>query len=192
MSSCPDNEFRYILHARDHFSRFSWAKPLKTKESAIIASILYEIFCQFGPPLILQSDNGGEFTSNIIKCLTDIWPGLKIIHGRPRHPQSQGLVERGNGILEKKIGIWMETKNDQSWTTALNYIIYTMNNSVCRATNKTPYQIVFGMQPRCDDIWIEHFFKDNSVVHEDELTEKIQIDQESILDIDVIDEVSFS
>ena len=130
MNSCPDNNFKYILHVRDHFSRYSWAKPLESKESVVIAGVLYDIFCQFGPPIILQSDNGGEFTSDVIKDLIKIWPSLKLIKGRPRHPQSQGMVEKGNDILEKRIGAWME-QNGTTWTVGLNYVIFIMNNSIC-------------------------------------------------------------
>ncbi|CAB4395070.1 unnamed protein product [Rhizophagus irregularis] len=126
-----DNDFKYILHVREHFSRYSWAKPLTSKEPAAIAGILYEIFCQFGPPIILQSDNGKEFTAQIIKNLVDLWPGLKLVNGRPRHPQSQGLIERANSILEKKIGMWMEQNNSINWTLCLNYVIFTMNNTIC-------------------------------------------------------------
>jgi hypothetical protein len=28
MTSRPDNDFRYVMHARDNFSKFSWAYPL--------------------------------------------------------------------------------------------------------------------------------------------------------------------
>jgi hypothetical protein len=45
---------------------------------------------------IFQSDNGREFTANIIKELKDMWPDCTLVHGKPRHPQSQGSVERGN------------------------------------------------------------------------------------------------
>jgi hypothetical protein len=48
----------------------------------------------FGAPHILQSDNGREFTAEIIKELKVLWPDLAIFHGKPRHPQSQGSVER--------------------------------------------------------------------------------------------------
>ncbi|CAG8459887.1 5633_t:CDS:1, partial [Dentiscutata heterogama] len=61
------------------------------------------------PPTILQSDNGKEFVAQVIKELMALWPSVKIINGRPRHPQSQGLVERANGILEQKLGKWRET-----------------------------------------------------------------------------------
>jgi hypothetical protein len=44
----------------------------------------------------------------VIKELMEMWPSVKIINGRPRHPQSQGLVERANGILQQKLGKWQE------------------------------------------------------------------------------------
>lgn len=47
------------------------------------------------------------------------WPDLIIINGRPRHPQSQGLVERGNAVVQKMIGKWKETHNSDDWPSAL-------------------------------------------------------------------------
>jgi transposase InsO family protein len=176
----PDDDFKYILHVRDHFSRYSWAKPLTSKESIVIAGVLHEIFCQFGPPIILQSDNGKEFTANIIRNLVEMWPGLKLINGRPRHPQSQELVERGNSILEKKIGTWMEQNNSRNWTVCLNYVIFVMNNTICRATNKTPYELVFGMHPYNDNALMEHLFENKTCIDEEEILENISIEQEDI------------
>ena len=51
---------------------------------------LMEIFCMFGAPFILQSDNGREFANKIIQNLADMWPGMKLVHGKPRHSQSRG------------------------------------------------------------------------------------------------------
>lgn len=56
--SRPDNEYKWILHARDCFSKYSWAYALKSKRAAEVASHLFDQFCSFGPPRILQSDNG--------------------------------------------------------------------------------------------------------------------------------------
>lgn len=33
-----------------------------------------------------------------------MWKGLKIVHGKPRHSQSQGSVERANQHVEKLLG----------------------------------------------------------------------------------------
>ncbi|CAG8811535.1 26222_t:CDS:1, partial [Gigaspora rosea] len=54
--------------------------------------------------------NGREFVSSII---TELGPTIQIINGRPRHPASQGLVEQANGILEIKLGKWMEDSKRQ-------------------------------------------------------------------------------
>jgi hypothetical protein len=40
MRSRPDNDFRYIMHARDHFSKFSWAYPLHSKTALIFLSFM--------------------------------------------------------------------------------------------------------------------------------------------------------
>jgi len=55
---------------------------------------LMDMFYMFDAPFILQSDNGHEFMKKIIQNLADIWPGMKLVHGKLRHSQSQGSVER--------------------------------------------------------------------------------------------------
>ncbi len=73
----------------------------KNKTAAEVAWHLLEIFLTFGAPAILQSDNGKEFVASVITELKQLWPDLKIVHGRPRHPQSQGSVERSKGEIKK-------------------------------------------------------------------------------------------
>jgi len=47
------------------------------------------------------------------------WPDLLIINGRPRHPQSQGLVERSNAVVQKMLGKWQETNKSLDWPNGL-------------------------------------------------------------------------
>ena len=63
-----------------------------------MAHELLFIFLDFGAPHVLQSDNGREFTAQDITELCSLWPELVLVNGRPRHPQSQGSVERTNGV----------------------------------------------------------------------------------------------
>ena len=53
----------------------------------------------FGAPFILQSDNDREFANKIIQNLADMWPGMKVVHGKPRHSGGQGSVERSNHVM---------------------------------------------------------------------------------------------
>ena len=80
---------------------------------------------------------------------SNLWPGL-VIHGRPRHPQSQGCVERGNGDLQLKLGKWIDEHDDQGWSRGLKFATHAINTSTAATHGKTPYELVFGQQPRQD------------------------------------------
>lgn len=82
--------FRYILVMLDVFSRFIFLRPLKTKSSSEVASILLHIFSDIGPPKRLQSDQGSEF-KGAVQQLMEVMQ-VQIIHSRPYYPQSQGKV----------------------------------------------------------------------------------------------------
>ncbi|KRY04455.1 KRAB-A domain-containing protein 2, partial [Trichinella britovi] len=73
----------------NHFMEFCILSPLMLKQAEEVASKLLKIFLTFGAPSILQSDNGQEFSNAIIAELKTCWPELKLVTGRPRHPQSQ-------------------------------------------------------------------------------------------------------
>jgi len=51
----------------------------------------------------LQSDNGREFRNQIITALRTMWPDMNFVHGRGKHPQSQGSVERANSDIKKML-----------------------------------------------------------------------------------------
>ena len=96
----PDGEYKWILNAQDHFTKMCWLKPLKDKSAIEVAKALIEVFGIFGAQCILQSDNGREFRNSIVEALKLLWPGLQIIHGRARRPQTQGSIERSNGDVQ--------------------------------------------------------------------------------------------
>ncbi|CAF2004407.1 unnamed protein product, partial [Rotaria magnacalcarata] len=84
-----------------------------------------------------------------MRCRPDV-----IINGRARHPQTQGLVERGNRTLEVALGKWMQHNKTDEWSKGLRPVVYSINTSVAEATNKTPYKVVFGQSPRSDfEMW---------------------------------------
>jgi len=175
LSYDADGDYKYICHVRDHFTRFSWAKPLTSKRAVEVAAFLFDLFFFIGsPPTILQSDNGKEFCAEVIKELVSLWPSVKIINGRPRHPQSQGLVERGNGILQQKLGKWRETSGRSDWSYGLRLVVLSMNNSICRSHKKTPYELVYGDKPRGSCSLIDELFF-RGIYDEESIPETIKI-----------------
>ena len=71
-------------------------RALQRKSAFEVVAHLNEVFGTLGAPRILQSDNGREFVNNVVRNLLNFWPDYKVVHGRPRHSQSQGSVERSN------------------------------------------------------------------------------------------------
>lgn len=116
-----DKQYRYVMHVRDHFSKFSVLNALCTKTADEVAYHLNQIFYTFGPCMVLQSDNGREFDNVVVKTLMKKWK-VKIIHGQPRHPQSQGLVEQANSTVRARVGKCLldSSMARNTWVDVLN------------------------------------------------------------------------
>ena len=66
-----------------------------------MANNLIGIFCTFGAPKMLHTDNGKEFNNSVIKEVASSWEKCKLVRGRQRHSQSQGSVEAANKEVQK-------------------------------------------------------------------------------------------
>ena len=107
MQSQPDADLKWILLYQDHLTKLVQLRPVMAKRPPEIACQLLDIFRIFGAPSILQSDNGREFVNSVITELSAMWNGLKIVHGKPRHSQSQGSVERANRDIKDMLMTWL-------------------------------------------------------------------------------------
>ncbi|XP_068235798.1 KRAB-A domain-containing protein 2-like [Palaemon carinicauda] len=144
----PDGDYKYIMTFVNHFSKFCVLRPLTTKRAEEVAANLLDIFLTFGAPAILQSDNGREFVNAVIAELSTLWPELKLVTGRPRHPQSQGAVERLNGVIQDKLAIWMQENNSKKWSVGLKFVQWQINISRHETTGHSPFKITFGQEPQ--------------------------------------------
>ena len=80
------------------------------------------IFPYFGVLKIFQSDNGKEFVNSLIEKLLHAWStDIQIIQRRPRHPQSQGVIERAHRSLEQKLAT--QPESTRQWCKLLPRII---------------------------------------------------------------------
>nr|XP_022906091.1 KRAB-A domain-containing protein 2-like [Onthophagus taurus] len=109
MQSQADDEFKFIMVYQDHLTKCLQLRALKTKRAEEVAYHLLDVFTIFGAPCILHIDNGREFANKVIEELCHMWNEPKIVHGKPRHSQSQGSIERANQDIEKMLSTWLET-----------------------------------------------------------------------------------
>ncbi len=84
--------------------------PVPDKTGSTVFSVLWEMFAQHGLPLEMLCDNGDCWGSRPSKCPTAFEAklmllGIKPTHGRPRHPQTQGKVERFHCTVKRELGL---------------------------------------------------------------------------------------
>ena len=129
----------------DIFSRFIWLRPLRCKSSKVVAKQLEGIYMEHGAPSIIQSDQGKEF-KKVVKSLCHRM-NIKLIYSRPRHPQSQGKVERCHRSLRAKMEYDLNKmgRTGVNWVKQLPLYQQILNNDPKEViAYKTPFEIYFA------------------------------------------------
>ena len=93
---------------------------------------------------VLQSDNGSEFTAQIIVELKELWPDLVLVHGKPRHPQSQGSVERANCDIKDMLVACLGDNDTTDWTIGLKFVQFQKNASHHSRIKCSPFAALLG------------------------------------------------
>jgi transposase InsO family protein len=90
---------RYVVIAVEYFSKWIEVKPLATIISAIVQKFFWQnIICRFGVPKAITVDNGAQFDSKAFRTFCDKIE-TNMHFASVRHPKSNGLVERANGVI---------------------------------------------------------------------------------------------
>uniref|UniRef100_A0A6P7GY04 Uncharacterized protein LOC114347864 n=1 Tax=Diabrotica virgifera virgifera TaxID=50390 RepID=A0A6P7GY04_DIAVI len=131
-----------------HLTKFVILRPLRSKTADEVCENIVDIFTLFGAPSILQSDNGREFANKVINSLQNVWPNFRIVHGKPRHSQSQGSVERANQDIENMITTWMQDHKTSLWSDGLKYVQLMKNSALHSGIKRSPYEAMFGCPPK--------------------------------------------
>jgi len=145
--------YAWLLTCVCIYSKFLVAVPMKNKAAATVANhLIKDVFKIPGPPQILQSDNGKEFVAEVIKSICTSL-NIKMIHGRPRHPQSQGQIERLNQTVGRGFTKLLWDSDNQlqrkDWINIIDAFVMTYNSTVHRAHSRTPHQALFGWKMHC-------------------------------------------
>jgi len=77
-----------------------------------------------------------------------MWPGMKLVHGKPRHSQSQGSVERSNQDIRDMLFAWMSNNNTRTWSEGLWFIQSKQTRSLHSGIKASPHEAMFGKAQR--------------------------------------------
>ena len=127
-----DGSYCYPLTILDDHSRFSLKIAPRSGTANVVIPVFTEVFLEYGMPDSILSDNGAQFAgfkkgyTQFEKWLMDL--DVLPIHGRIKHPQTQGKIERFHRTMKQellnhtqiadiedaaaKLGVWREKYNN--------------------------------------------------------------------------------
>jgi transposase InsO family protein len=130
--------------AVEYFSKWIEAKPLATITLVTVHKFFWQnIVCRFGVPKAITVDNGTQFDAETFKDFCD-QIGTKIHFASVRHPESNWLVERANGIIMTGIMKLIFNQPRGLWPEELIKVVWSHNTTILRSTGFTPFKLLFG------------------------------------------------
>jgi hypothetical protein len=93
-------------------------------------------------PKSITFDNGTQFDAETFKDFCERI-GIKIHFASVRHPESNGLVERANGIIMTEIMKLIFNQPKGKWPEELIKVVWSHNTTVSRSTSFTPFKLLF-------------------------------------------------
>ena len=136
-----------VLVVVDHFTRYVQAFVTKNHTARTTARVLYNnFFFVFGFPQKLLSDQGTEFTGDVIAAMCKLL-GIEKIRTTPYHPQTKGLAERVHQTLQRMIGK-LDPEKCRKWPEHIGSVLIAYNATRSQVTGYSPYFLMFGRRPR--------------------------------------------
>jgi len=139
--------YKVVLVIIDYFTKFAIAVPLKSKTEKEVAEAIYNNwYTLFGIPYEIQTDQGSEFTNDLLKRLNG---RLNVGHQvtTPYNPSPNGLVERFNRTMKDCLLTYCST-HVATWDQFLTGVIWAYNSSLNPVTGFSPHYLMMGREPR--------------------------------------------
>ncbi|XP_050984340.1 uncharacterized protein LOC127176618 isoform X2 [Labeo rohita] len=169
--------YEHILVVVDYATRYPEAVPLRKATAKSIAQELFQLFSRVGIPKEILTDQGTPFMSRLMADLCRLLR-VKQLRTTVYHPQTDGLVERFNQTLKRMLRrVTAEDRRD--WDLMLPYILFGVREVPQASTGFTPFELLFGRQPRglldvAKEAWEQQPARHRSVVeHVQQMREKI-------------------
>ena len=133
---------KYILTVKDTFTRWLEAFPTADMTAATVARILQkDIFARFGIPEVIHSDQGTQFTGNMLEAIYQEL-GIKRTNTPAYNPKSNP-VERSHRDLNKLLRACV-LDQPQDWEDYLPDCLLAIRTAKHRQIGISPYFALFG------------------------------------------------
>ncbi|KAK7113091.1 uncharacterized protein [Littorina saxatilis] len=169
-----ESKKQYILTMVDYATRYPEAVALKDIRADTVAEALFEMWTRLGIPDEVITDQGTQFTSNLMKEVNQF---LSIKHKMttPFHPQANGLVERFNGTLKsmlRKLAI----EQPVLWDTFIPALLFAYREAPQDSLGFSPFEMLYGKTIRGPMQVLRRAWTDESVEGEQKTTAEYVVD----------------
>ena len=137
---------KYILVILDYATRYPEAIAMKSVEAEKVAEELMNMFARVGIPGEILTDQGSNFTSQL---LAELYRMLRVkpIKTTPYHPQTDGLVERFNQTLKSMLRR-VSVQGGTDWDKLLPYVLFAYREVAQSSTGFSPFELLYGREVR--------------------------------------------
>lgn len=136
-----------VLVVTDHFTKLAHAFPCVNQKAKQIAKKLWDhVFCIYGFPSRIHTDQGTNFESTLIAELLKL-AGVEKSHTTAYHPMGNGGTERFNRTLGNMLRS-LPLKEKQKWPEQIQTLTFAYNSTVHETTGYAPFQLMFGRIPK--------------------------------------------
>ena len=110
-------------------------------ESGPVIAFISDVVHHYGVPHSIITDNGTNFTADEVK----LWcknMGIKLDYDSVFHPQTNGQVERANGLIMSGIKprlVRSLKESNSHWVEELNSVLWGLRTTPNRTTGFTPF-----------------------------------------------------
>ncbi|KAK4811127.1 hypothetical protein QYF61_019758 [Mycteria americana] len=114
--------YRYILTGVEVVSGLLMATKCRKADGQNTVRGLSVGFSNLPTPDVIQSDNGSHFSCKEVQDWAK-QEGIRWVFHTPYYPQSNGMVERANGLLKRNL-----KPQEAQWDTRLPKVLHQLNN----------------------------------------------------------------
>ena len=141
----PGSRYTNILVTVCALTRFALFIPVEgTTADETLRVLVARVFCVFGTPAVIISDNGPAFRNELVEKASHFY-GYRHIHTLPYNPQANGVAEAT--VKRIKLLLEKQTKDYADWHRLLPLAQHMLNTTVHTAMGLSPYEALFGREP---------------------------------------------
>jgi len=108
--------------------------------------LVEQVFCRFGTPVALLSDNAGELDGRLMQEICRLLD-IDKQHTSFYHPETNAIAESFHGTLNSMMGR-VVSEHQKDWDLCLPYILAAYRASTHQSTEYTPNFIMFAREVR--------------------------------------------